>query len=97
MFGFTGLSNGIFLPYGTKLPIYIANMKSPIMMEQDWGLLPLICGEGLCQKGTRLLVAKDAFNKTTSNVTEFEGIGMPYDGLQSVGHMKGPSSNGRPM
>ena len=93
MFGFTGLSKGIF--FSEKLPMYIDGMKAPIMMKEDRVLIPIICGTDLCQKVSRLLVAEDAFNGT--NVTQLEGIGMPYDGLQSVGHMKGPSSSGRPM
>lgn len=93
-FGMTGLSKGIYRK--EKLPIYIDQMKSPVMMEEDWGLVPIVCGQDLCIKGTRLLVAKDAF-VGVNNGTKLEGIGMPYDGLQSVGHMKGPSSSGRPM
>lgn len=94
VFGFTGLSKGVFLT-NEMLPIYIDGMRSPILMKEDWSLNAIVCGQDLCNRVTRLFVAADAFNGT--NVTQLEGIGMPYAGLQSIGHMKGPSASGRPM
>lgn len=66
------------------------------MFEEDWGIQAIVCDEdGLCLRLARLLAAADAFLGT--NVTNLEGFGMPYDGLQSVGHTKGPGDSGRPM
>lgn len=78
-----------------KIPIYIPEMKTPVMFEEDWGLTAIVCdGDELCHKLARLLVAPDAFTGTDDS--KVEGIGMPFDGVRSVGHKKGPSKNGRP-
>lgn len=68
---------------------------TPTMFEEDWGLTAIACDDKLCHKAARLLVAEDAFIGT--DASKLQGIGMPFDGVQSVGHMKGPGSSGRPM
>ena len=80
---------------GMKLPVYTNDKMTPTMFEEDWGLAAIACGAKLCHKAARLLVAQDAFAGT--NETNLQGIGMPLDGVQSVGHMTGPGSSGRPM
>lgn len=87
-----GISNGH--TFREEIPIYNDETKAPVMFEEDWELRPIICGDDLCHKLARLKVAATAFVGT--NVTQLQGIGMPYDGLQSTGHMKGPTTNGRP-
>lgn len=79
-----------------KNPIYIKDSLLPIMFEEDWGIQAIVCDEdGLCHRLARLLASADAFLGTPA--TQLEGFGMPFDGLQSVGHTKGPGDSGRPM
>ena len=75
--------------------MYINKMKSPIMFEQDGSLTPIVCDDDMCHWLARLFVAADAFNGTADS--QLQGVGMPFSGLQSVGHMEGPSDSGRPM
>lgn len=76
-----------------KVPVYIEQMKGPVMLEEDWAKTAIVCDEDLCFKLARLLMTP--LNGTSE--VQLEGIAMPYAGVQSVGHMKGPSANGRPM
>lgn len=88
-----GLSRGH--TFRGKLPVYANDMMTPTMFEEDWGLTAIACDDEICHRVARLLVAADAFTGTESS--KLTGVGMPYDGVQSVGHMKGPGSSGRPM
>ena len=66
------------------------------MFKEDWGVQAIVCDEDdLCHRLSRLVAASDAFLGT--DITQLQGFGMPYDGLQSVGHSKGPGDSGRPM
>lgn len=78
-----------------KLPVYTKDKMMPTMFEEDWGLTAITCDDELCLKASRLLVAADAFTGTPDS--KELGIGMPFDGLHSIGHKKGPGSSGRPM
>lgn len=92
-FGDMAISNGH--THRGKHPIYTKDKMSPTMFEEDWGLTAITCDDNICHKVARLLVAADAFTGTADS--KLQGIGMPFDGVQSVGHKKGPGSSGRPM
>jgi hypothetical protein len=78
-----------------KVPVYVPISMAPIMFQEDWAVIAIVCDDdGLCHKATRMQVATDAF--TGSDTSTLHGIGMPFDGLQSIGHKKGPGDNGRP-
>ena len=64
------------------------------MFEEDWGLTAKICGTDLCLELARLFTSSETF--IGDNTTLAAGTGWPYDGLQAIGHMDGPSDNGRP-
>ena len=76
------------------VPVYIPEMLSPVMFVEDWAELAIVCDDDMCHKIARLKVASDAF--TGTETSKLEGKGMPYDGVQSVGHNQGPSTSGLP-
>lgn len=51
-----------------------------------------VCGSDTCIVSARLTPIATTFHATN----ETDGAGLPFDGLQPVGHVKGPSINGRP-
>ncbi len=74
--------------------IYMEDTKTPVAFKEDWGSKPYVCDDELCHMGSRLKPLADAFVGT--NVTNLRGIGMPFDGVQAIGVIQGPSSKGRP-
>ena len=78
-----------------KLPVYANGMMTPTLFEEDWGLTAIVCDDEVCHRVSRLLVTEDAFRGTSES--KLTGIGMPFDGVRSVGYKKGPGSSGRPM
>jgi len=96
--GLTGYFNEYTLTYGhtfkQDFPVFIEEMKAPVMFAEDWGLRPIVCDDDLCHVLARLKPSSDAFAGT--NVTNLAGIGLPFNGLQAIGSMQGPSNKGRP-
>jgi hypothetical protein len=90
-FGEVQISDGH--TFAGKVPVYIKELKAPVMLEEDYAIQAVVCDDELCHKLARLLMVP--FSGT--NVTNLEGVGMPHDGLHAAGHMKGPTANGRPM
>ena len=74
--------------------MFMTEIKSGLMFEEDWALRPIVCDDDLCHLLSRLKVASDAF--TGTDILKPEGKGLPYDGLQAIGHTDGPATNGRP-
>lgn len=92
--GTSQVTDGI--PIGAH-PVYIPGAKKPIdfVFEgfRTGFVRNKVCGTDTCVVSARL----------RPNVTSFvfdenidDGAGLPYDGLQPVGHVKGPSITGRP-
>jgi len=52
-----------------------------------------ICGTDTCIVSARLKPHATIFH---ANENEDDGAGLPFDGLQPVGHIRGPSTSGRP-
>ena len=69
-------------------------LKSGLMFQEDWTLRPIVCDDDLCHFLSRLKVASDAFTGTDDS--KLEGKGLPFDGVQAIGHTDGPSISGRP-
>jgi hypothetical protein len=92
----TQISNGHWFR-GRTLPIYIKEMKNSMTFSEDWSLRPIVCGSDpqLCLFISRFKALTTVF-QGTNNATRGIGTGLPYNGLQAIGHLDGPSSNGRP-
>jgi len=90
----TQISNGHW--FKKAIPLYIKEMKGPLSFSEDWSIRPIVCGSDpqLCLYISRFKIASSAFQGT--NTTRTIGTGLPYNGLQAIGHFDGPSSNGRP-
>jgi len=84
------------IPVGAH-PVYIPEANKPIdfVFEgfRTGFVRNKVCGTDTCVVSARM----------RPNITSFvhdeavnDGAGMPYDGLQPVGHVKGPSTTGRP-
>jgi hypothetical protein len=89
------ISNGHW--FKKTLPLYIKEMKGPLSFSEDWSLRPIVCGADpqLCLFISRFKTAATVF-QGSSNTTRAMGTGLPYNGLQAIGHFDGPSLNGRP-
>lgn len=91
--GTSHISDG--MPLGTH-PVYVPGAKKSI--DFVWGGVRekfsrnQICGTDTCMLSARLKPNSTAF----SLGEESDGTGLPFDGLQPVGHVSGPSSTGRP-
>ncbi|KAL7511318.1 hypothetical protein ACHAXN_008242, partial [Cyclotella atomus] len=92
--GTSQVTDGV--PVGAH-PVYIAAAKKPIdfVFEgfRTGFLRNKVCGTDTCIVSARLRpnVTSFVFNEDVA-----DGAGMPFDGLQPVGHVKGPSVTGRP-
>jgi hypothetical protein len=92
--GTSQVTDGI--PVGAH-PVYIEGAKKPIdfVFEgfRTGFVRNKVCGTDTCIVSARMRpnVTSFVFNEDVA-----DGAGMPYDGLQPVGHVKGPSVTGRP-
>jgi hypothetical protein len=57
------------------------------------GVQNKICGSDTCNISARLRPSAIAFK---ANKVVVDGIGLPFDGLQPIGHVKGQSVTGHP-
>lgn len=78
-------------------PVYVSDAKRSVDFVFQ-GILPnfsrnKICGTDSCVVSARLRPNSTVFSY---NETTTDGTGLPFDGLQPVGHMSGPSTTGRP-
>ncbi|KAL7554076.1 hypothetical protein ACHAWF_017458 [Thalassiosira exigua] len=91
----TQISDG----YPQKIPhkVYVPGAKKSIDFVytgvRDNFVRNKICGTDTCIVSARLGPNTTVF---TANETDIDGTGLPFDGLQPVGHVSGPSRTGRP-
>ncbi|KAL3795234.1 hypothetical protein HJC23_008319 [Cyclotella cryptica] len=92
--GTSQVTDGI--PVGPH-PVYIPDAKKPIDFVFE-GFRPGFVRNKVCGTDTCVVSARMRPNTTVFDFDEakLDGTGMPYDGLQPVGHIKGPSVTGRP-
>ena len=92
--GASQVTDGI--PIGAH-PVYISDAKKPIdfVFEgfRTGFLRNKVCGTDTCVVSARMRPNATAF---VFDEDVNDGAGLPYDGLQPVGHVKGPSITGRP-
>jgi hypothetical protein len=92
--GVSQVTDGV--PVGAH-PVYLPGAKKTIdfVFEgfREGFVRNKVCGTDTCIVSARLVP-----NTTTFVLNEdvLDGAGMPYNGLQPVGHTKGPSATGRP-
>lgn len=93
--GTSQISDGY--PKKIQHPVYVPSAKKSIdfVFEgvREKMVRNKICGTDTCIVSARLKPNATAFN-VNENVND--GTGMPFDGLQPVGHARGPSTTGRP-
>ena len=93
--GTSQISDGF--PKNIPHPVYVPDAKKSIdfVFEgyRDGFLRNQICGTDTCIVSARLVPNTTAFD---FNEFEDDGSGLPFDGLQPVGHLSGPSTTGRP-
>ncbi len=93
--GASQISDGI--PQNVTRPVYVPDAMKPINFAfegiRDNGVRNQICGRNACIVSARLRPIATAFN---INKAVADGAGLPFDGLQPVGHMNGQSVTGRP-
>jgi hypothetical protein len=84
------------IPVGAH-PVYIPGAKKTIdfVFEgfRTGFVRNKVCGTDTCILSARMVPNTTAF---VYNEDVLDGAGMPYEGLQPVGHVKGPSTTGRP-
>jgi len=92
--GSSQITDGI--PVGAH-PVFISGAKKPIDFVFE-GFRTGFVRNKVCGTDTCVVSARMRPNTTTFvfNDNVPDGAGMPYDGLQPVGHTKGPSVTGRP-
>jgi len=98
---------GLFVKVGTSQisdgypmkiphPVYVPDAKRSVdfVFEgvREKFVRNKICGTDTCVVSARLKPTATTFHKSGDT----DGAGLPYDGLQPVGHVKGPSDSGRP-
>lgn len=81
-------------------PIHVEAGKVPVdfFNDKDWGYAvqrAKTCGTSECLLAARMSSMDSSFVR--SEATDAMGRGMPYDGLQPIGHDDGPSDSGRPV
>ena len=81
-------------------PIYVETGKVAVdfFNDKDWGYAvqrAKVCGTSECVLAARMRSVDASFVR--SDATDAMGRGMPYDGLQPIGHANGPSNSGRPV
>ncbi|KAL7496093.1 hypothetical protein ACHAWT_004369 [Skeletonema menzelii] len=92
--GTTQISDGF--PIDIAHPVYVPNAKKSIDFHfegvRDKFVRNKVCGTDTCIFSARLIPANTTFHATNAT----DGAGLPFNGLQPVGHVNGPSINGRP-
>ena len=92
--GTSQISDGF--PINVAHPIYVPSAKTSIDFKfegvRDNFVRNKVCGSDTCIVSARLTPTATTFHATN----ETDGAGLPFDGLQPVGHVSGPSINGRP-
>ncbi|KAL7543080.1 hypothetical protein ACHAXR_012405 [Thalassiosira sp. AJA248-18] len=93
--GTAQISDGF--PQKIPHPVYVPGAKKSIDFVyegvRDKFVRNKICGTDTCIVSARLNPNATVFN---INEAENDGAGLPFDGLQPVGHVSGPSTTGRP-
>jgi len=93
--GASQITDGI--PANVTRLIYVPDAKKSINFSfegiRDKGVRNQICGSDTCIVSARLRPIATAFN---ANKAIADGTGLPFDGLQPVGHMSEQSVTGRP-
>jgi hypothetical protein len=86
--GASQISDGI--PQNVTRPVYVPDAMKPIDFAfegiRNNGVRNQICGRNTCIVSARLRPIATAFNV---NKAVADGAGLPFDGLQPVGHMTG--------
>jgi len=92
--GTSQISDGV--PTNVAHPVYVPSAKKSIDFKfegmRENFVRNKVCGSDTCIVSARLTPIATTFHATN----ETDGAGLPFDGLQPVGHVKGPSINGRP-
>lgn len=92
--GTSQISDGF--PIDIAHPVYVPSAKKSIDFHfegvRENFVRNKVCGTDTCIVSARLTPAATTFHATN----ETDGAGLPFDGLQPVGHVSGPSINGRP-
>eukprot|EP00574_Skeletonema_japonicum_P004359 CAMPEP_0201714314 /NCGR_PEP_ID=MMETSP0593-20130828/849_1 /ASSEMBLY_ACC=CAM_ASM_000672 /TAXON_ID=267983 /ORGANISM="Skeletonema japonicum, Strain CCMP2506" /LENGTH=947 /DNA_ID=CAMNT_0048203583 /DNA_START=104 /DNA_END=2947 /DNA_ORIENTATION=+ len=92
--GTSQISDGF--PIDIAHPVFVPSGKKSIDFNfegvRDNFVRNKVCGTDSCIVSARLIPANTTFHATN----ETDGAGLPFDGLQPVGHVSGPSINGRP-
>jgi len=81
-------------------PVYVTAGKVAVdfMNDKDTGYAvqrAKTCGTNECLVAARMKSVDSSFAR--SDATDAMGRGMPFDGLQPIGHGDGPSDSGRPV
>ena len=80
-----------------SVDIFKKETKASMAYTEDWGVRAILCdprdSRDFCHVVARLRPSKAAFNATVDTNT---GTGLPYDGLEPIGLLQGPTSKGRP-
>jgi len=81
------------------LPFYARDMKKDLMFFQEnyaSHIKSKICGnKGRCVLTARMKPLNNVFHYNVN--ASASGTGLPYDGLQPIGHMNGPAETGHPV
>lgn len=92
--GTNEISDGF--PIDIAHPVYVPDAKRSIDFKfegvRDNFVRNKICGSSQCIVSARLTPIATTFHATNKT----DGAGLPYNGLQPIGHVTGPSINGRP-
>mmetsp|Transcript_19577 Transcript_19577/g.35437 ORF Transcript_19577/g.35437 Transcript_19577/m.35437 type:complete len:941 (+) Transcript_19577:340-3162(+) len=78
-------------------PVYVPSAKKSIDFVFE-GVREKFVRNKICGTDTCIVSARLRPNATSFHISENgnDGTGMPFDGLQTVGHVSGPSTTGRP-
>ena len=92
--GFNSIAGGqtisIGYPSNKTQQVFIGPAKRPFEFEwqHDQGFYPKTCGTSLCVSTSRFLQSEKNFLRLDADQAE-TGQGLPFDGLQSLGHLAG--------
>ena len=93
--GTSQLTDGV--PEAIPHPVYVPSAKKTINFIYE-GARENFVRNKICGTDTCILSARLTPNATTFDSNELvnDGTGLPFDGLQPIGHSSGPSATGRP-
>ncbi|EED96669.1 predicted protein [Thalassiosira pseudonana CCMP1335] len=85
------------IPVNAQYPVYIPSAKKTIDFVFE-GVRENFSRNKLCGTDACIYSARMIPNATSFSFVEdaTDGTGLPYNGLQPIGHVKGPSTTGRP-